>query len=62
MTCVKWGGTGLIYTSSQDRTIKVFYTILHFLNFSNAENYNFSYIQYCFLRCGEQKMEFFAGH
>lgn len=23
VTCVKWGGTGLIYTSSQDRTIKV---------------------------------------
>lgn len=23
VTSVKWGGTGLIYTSSQDRTIKV---------------------------------------
>lgn len=23
ITCVKWGGTDLIYTSSQDRTIKV---------------------------------------
>lgn len=23
VTCVKWGGKGLIYTSSQDRTIKV---------------------------------------
>ena len=23
VTCVKWGGEGLIYTSSQDRTIKV---------------------------------------
>ncbi|XP_059480528.1 notchless protein homolog 1 isoform X2 [Neocloeon triangulifer] len=23
ITCVKWGGSGLIYTSSQDRTIKV---------------------------------------
>ncbi|XP_035224028.1 notchless protein homolog 1-like isoform X2 [Stegodyphus dumicola] len=24
VTCVKWGGSGLIYSSSQDRTIKVF--------------------------------------
>ncbi|CAG2121873.1 unnamed protein product, partial [Medioppia subpectinata] len=23
VTCVKWGGTGLIYTASQDRTVKV---------------------------------------
>ena len=23
VTCVKWGGDGLIYTGSQDRTIKV---------------------------------------
>lgn len=23
MTCVKWGGDGLLYTSSQDRTVKV---------------------------------------
>ena len=23
VTCVKWGGEGLIYTASQDRTIKV---------------------------------------
>ena len=23
VTCVKWGGEGLLYTSSQDRTIKV---------------------------------------
>ena len=23
MTCVQWGGEGLIYTSSQDRTVKV---------------------------------------
>lgn len=23
VTCVKWGGDGLLYTSSQDRTIKV---------------------------------------
>lgn len=23
VTCVKWGGDGLIYSSSQDRTIKV---------------------------------------
>lgn len=23
VTCVKWGGKGLLYSSSQDRTIKV---------------------------------------
>ena len=23
VTCVRWGGEGLLYTSSQDRTIKV---------------------------------------
>lgn len=23
VTCVKWGGDGLLYTSSQDRTVKV---------------------------------------
>jgi len=23
ITCLKWGGTGLLYSSSQDRTIKV---------------------------------------
>ena len=23
MTCVKWGGTDLVYTASQDRTTKV---------------------------------------
>ena len=23
VTCIKWGGEGLIYSSSQDRTIKV---------------------------------------
>lgn len=23
VTCVKWGGEGLLYTASQDRTIKV---------------------------------------
>ena len=23
VTCVKWGGTDLLYTASQDRTIKV---------------------------------------
>ena len=23
VTCLKWGGTGLLYTASQDRTIKV---------------------------------------
>jgi ribosome assembly protein 4 len=23
VTCVKWGGAGLLYSSSQDRTIKV---------------------------------------
>lgn len=23
VTCVKWGGDGLLYSSSQDRTIKV---------------------------------------
>ena len=23
VTCVQWGGEGLIYTSSQDRTVKV---------------------------------------
>lgn len=24
MTCLRWGGEGLIYTGSQDRTIKVY--------------------------------------
>ena len=24
VTCVKWGGDGLLYSSSQDREIKVF--------------------------------------
>ncbi len=23
VTCIRWGGEGLLYTSSQDRTIKV---------------------------------------
>jgi ribosome assembly protein 4 len=23
VTCIKWGGSGLLYSSSQDRTIKV---------------------------------------
>ena len=23
VTCIRWGGTGLIYSSSQDRTVKV---------------------------------------
>ena len=26
VTCVRWGGEGLLYTSSQDRTIKVWRT------------------------------------
>lgn len=30
VTCVKWGGTGLIYTSSQDRTIRVNLDFIYF--------------------------------
>lgn len=52
VTCVRWGGDGLIYSSSQDRTIKVW----------RAEDVSFISTCHIFFRLIEPFREFFAGH